>query len=253
MNNIILPQSTQWEPLMQNLHEVKAKIRKIDPALLGESRYPRENLFKVVKKIIDLFYKLKNFLYKSRIKELQSSLEALNAHRTDMETQQQSGQTAPVPHPLQPAITIENLPISEEEKTQIGRLIPMVAEDTIRMLIGKLPTLMEAKRKMNALHPLKSLEFIFKDPKLSQNMVTMSKTASRWVGIWGIAKGFKPQTAEKLKAYHEQGKIMPYFPSFCTSIGLNEEQKQRFTLFAEGGKWEEMLQALVDNSKNQVK
>jgi hypothetical protein len=104
---------------------------------------------------------------------------------------------------------------------------------------------MAAKKQMNALHPLKSLEFIFNDPDLRKDMVIMSQNSQRWVGVWPIAKGFRPQTADKLKEYHQRGAIMPHLPSFCKSIGLNQEQELAIMIQAREGRWEEFIQSLV--------
>ncbi len=226
---------------MQDLDEVKQKIRKIDPALLGEKRVQNDHLWVLIKKIIDLFYCLKNYIYKPKISELLALKEALEARCTAIKppsppTDRKEAKVTP---------SIDSLAISEEEKAQIKKLIPMVAKESISALIKQLGTLLAAKKQMNALHPLKSLEFIFKDPVLRKDMGIMSQNSQRWVGIWAIAKGFRPQTAEKLKEYHRRGSIMPYLPGFCQSIGLNQEQELKIMGLAKEEKWEDFIQTLV--------
>lgn len=137
------------------------------------------------------------------------------------------------------------LTISEEEKEKLRIFIPMVANDSIPTLISKLGTLLDAKKKLHSLHPLKSFEFMLNDPALRECICRISKNSQRWIGVW-VAKGFKPQTAEKLQEYHAQGAVIPCLPEFAKSIGLTEQQELKISSLAEQGQWEEMLQALVD-------
>lgn len=224
---------------------VRSKIRRIDPKFLGEARYDAKTSVPA-RKAMDAFYSLKRLVLSPKIRPLCATLE----NQFAAVQKEISGASAENINSKSSSSSFEKLKISEHEKKQLRTFIPMVANDSIAALIGKLSTLLAAKRELHSLHPLKSLEFILNDPDLRKNIVTISKNSQRWVGVWGVAKGFKPQTAEKLKVYQEKdNSVIPCIPEFAKSLGLNKTQQVTITTLAKEGKWEEFIQSLVEFAK----
>lgn len=143
----------------------------------------------------------------------------------------------------------DKLKISDEEKKQIRILFPSVANDTVLQLIPKLRQIFAAKAKLEPLHPLKSMEDILKDKGLRENFLKIKSEKEKWIGrdvfLWGFVPGFVPNTAEKLKKYHEQGAIVPCLPGFALSLGLTQEQQDQLTTQATAGKWEDFVESLA--------
>ncbi len=213
------------ENRLADLEAVKTIIRRIDPQLLGEAT----SSWRVVRPVLNVFYFMKRQAFRCSLISLGNELE------------KQLG-------PIQcVATTYAELPMSNEEKGQVKKLIQMVANDSIPSLIKRLGQLLEAKRKLYGIHPLKSFEFMLNDPEVLKNLKKLSQTPERWDGVPLIAKGFKPQSAEKFRKYHAQGSVLPYLPDFIKSLGLSKSQAKTISALAQAGKWEEMIQALVDN------
>ncbi|MBS0628971.1 MAG: hypothetical protein JSS30_01960 [Verrucomicrobia bacterium] len=206
-----------FEKNLSDLDTIKARIREIDPGLIGEESTSRLPAFQ-------------RLYYRSE----------LNALGTELEKQLAKLQAA--------TVSYEELPFSDEDKAQVKKLIQMVANDSIPSLISKLGELMAAKKKLYGIHPLKSFEFMLNEPDVSKNLARLSKTPERWVGvpIFAPNKGFRPQSAEKFRRYDTQGLIQPYFPEFVKNLGLSSAQAKIVSTLAQEEKWDEMIAVLVE-------
>ncbi len=238
------------------------KIRALNPAALGEDRFNRSLHWRITNLCLAIFYFFYDRYYVNDLcRDLQGRVDAqyaLQVTLKELQLLQEFITTMPKiakeePAPMErprPTPTIDpfsKLTISEGQKRQLHYLLPLVANSNTADLVWNIKALSAARRDLEPLHPLKSLEVIVKE--LKAHLVTIKNTPDKWNGrqfpFYGSVGGFCPSTAEKLQRYHAQGSILPCLPGFAKSVGLTEAQETRLTTLAQQGQWQQFVSEIA--------
>ncbi|MGE5196064.1 MAG: hypothetical protein ACM3JI_01890 [Anaerolineae bacterium] len=106
------------------------------------------------------------------------------------------------------------LPLDEVEKRIISKLIRTMAEKNIIKLAFEKRSLEKKGKRINHVHPLRFLAFIFGDPQLKSCMHQIRKSSFKW-------DHFVDGLAKRLKEESENNTLLPYLPGFCNYLNLN--------------------------------
>jgi hypothetical protein len=105
--------------------------------------------------------------------------------------------------------------ITEEEKKEISYIITTLSTTSFIALALKEDSLKEAGDKVEHVHPLKFLRYIFMDPQLKQAVKKIQGT------VW---KRFSRDTARSLKQEAKLDNIKePYLKDYSDSIGVDQK------------------------------
>jgi len=219
-----------------DLDSFKSRLRAIDPQLVGEARYDPGVVNFILSPAIKLYYLFNRQFYSSTLPTLGE------------EIQQKFG-------PIQGTYSYKYISLAEEQKDLIRRYAEIGAKYSPLQVIASTSEISQAKEKLNRIHPLKWLEFMFSDPTALNHLKQISQSKERWVGITILGRkidGFKPRTAARLMRMQKRGQILPHLFSFIKNLKLDHEQSKVITALAKKGKWEEIIQSLVDFKKPSV-
>ena len=103
------------------------------------------------------------------------------------------------------------LPISDREKGLIDAIILTMAEKNVFQLAFEKKGLEKKGKRVNGVHPLRFIGYIFSTPGLKSAMRTIRKSSFKWDGFLG---GF----SKRMRLEYENNNLFRYVPGFCELV-----------------------------------
>ena len=113
-----------------------------------------------------------------------------------------------------------DLPLTNDDKKNIRKLITTLADKNILQLLLDKKGMEKLGDKIRPVHPLKFASFILKDPYLKKCLRTIEKDSLKW---GPFVDGFE----EKMKTETKAGKILVYIPGFLELLDADPKQVQK--------------------------
>lgn len=108
------------------------------------------------------------------------------------------------------------LPITEEEKQMIVKIILTMADNNVFKLLFEKKKLERIGKKIHHVHPIKFLGTVFSDPYLVDRMREIKDSSFKW-------EGFIDGLSLRMTEESSRGNLKKYLPGFCASINANLE------------------------------
>lgn len=113
-----------------------------------------------------------------------------------------------------------DLPLSNDDKKNIRKLITTMADKNILQLLMEKKSMEKLGDKIRPVHPLKFAAFILKDPYLKKCLRTIEKDSLKW---GPFVDGYE----EKMRAEVKAGRMLVYLPGFVEFIDGDAKQIQK--------------------------
>ncbi len=130
-----------------------------------------------------------------------------------------------------------SLPLEEWEQKAIRNIICTMAEKNLLQLGLEKKTLKKKGKKINHVHPLRFVDYIFSDPHLKKCMQQIKKSSFKWNGF---VRGFSGRMMEEAV----KDNLRPYIPEFSEHLAVNQENLK---IYIDNKDWEGLLKYLLTN------
>ncbi|NNM44250.1 MAG: hypothetical protein HKM07_07910 [Chlamydiae bacterium] len=141
-----------------------------------------------------------------------------------------------------------NLHLKETDKKAITNLVEAVAYTSILKLPFQQKELSAKGDKIDHVHPLRFLGYVFNDKELIKAMHSIKGDIFRWKGfVYGTASG-RPGFADRFKE-DRFSDAFEYISYFCKHLGLTPSQEERVRKYAERKEWDSIISYLIDQKK----
>ena len=141
-----------------------------------------------------------------------------------------------------------NLHLKDSDKKGIVSLIEAVAYTSLLKLPFQQKELSAKGDKIDHVHPLRFLGYVFNDKDLIKAMHAIKGDTFRWKGfVHGTGSG-RPGFADRFKE-DRFSDTRDYLSYFCSHIDLNPTQEERVRKYAERREWDSMISYLIDQKK----
>lgn len=127
------------------------------------------------------------------------------------------------------------LPLNEEEKVLIQKIIITLASKNTFMLAFEKKSLERKGRRIHHVHPFRFLGHVFSDPTLKSAMHEIRKSHFKW-------NGFMEGYAKKMRNEAAQNNLMPYVRSFSAYL---QADSQAVTSFIQKSDYEGLVRHLL--------
>lgn len=118
------------------------------------------------------------------------------------------------------AMPFFDLPLTNEDKKNIRKLIIAMADKNILQLLMEKKNMEKLGLKIRPVHPLKFAAFILKDPYLKKCLRTIEKDSLKW---GPFVDGYE----EKMKEESKAGRMLVYIPGFVEFLNCDAKQVQK--------------------------
>ncbi len=126
-------------------------------------------------------------------------------------------------------------PLEDWEQKAIRRIVSTMAEKNLLQLGLEKKTLKKKGKKINHVHPLRFVGYIFADPYLKQCMQQIKKSSFKWNGF---VRGFSGRMMEEAV----RDNLRPHLPEFSHHLTVNQENLQ---IYIDNKDWEGLLKFLL--------
>jgi hypothetical protein len=113
------------------------------------------------------------------------------------------------------------LPLRYAEMKIISRIIRTMAEKNVFRLLLEKKKMERDGEKIEHVHPMKFLGFIFEDPHLRHCMQAIKKSYFKW-------NGFMEGLSERMKEESERNNLAAYVPGFAKAVETNPDDVMRY-------------------------
>ncbi|MCY3974566.1 MAG: hypothetical protein OXF02_03360 [Simkaniaceae bacterium] len=138
------------------------------------------------------------------------------------------------PLPPHRAISFYDLRLSDGDRRHIFKLIKTMADKHIATLIRKQRKLRKLGDKIEPVHPLRFIAYIYEENELRRRM----RTIMRRYFTWGYFIGGLGERLSKEKA---RGNLRPFIPEFAYAVGTQPEVIERYVFMED---WKGMVRCL---------
>lgn len=136
---------------------------------------------------------------------------------------------------VDPAASYLALPIEEWEKESIYTIISTMGEKNILQLGLESKSLKKRGKKINHVHPMRFVGYIFSDPYLKKCMSEVKKSAFKW-------KGFMRGFSKRMEEEFSKNNLFPYVGGFAEQVGVNASDIQ---VFIDNKDWDGFINFLL--------
>ncbi len=134
----------------------------------------------------------------------------------------------------------KRLPINNEEKKLISDIVNTLASYNVVELLFKKGELQSKGEKIQHVHPMRFMGYVFSDPKLSSNMQKISSSYFKWSGF---VDGF----AQRIEQEHQRNNLSKHVPGFIKEIHVDTDQ---VNYYIQKREWEELLLYLIKSTNS---
>jgi hypothetical protein len=127
------------------------------------------------------------------------------------------------------------LPITEEEKTMIRRILHTVAKTSLLGLAGERKDLNEKKKMLSHIHPLRSLAVFVSDHHTKMCVAEI-------VGHWIKSGEFLSDFCGRMQREAERNNLLVYIPGFCQAVRANPDQVR---IYINNGDYKGLIDYLI--------
>lgn len=131
--------------------------------------------------------------------------------------------------------TFEELPLSDQEKVTIEKILHSLAIYNVPKLLWKQKELEKMGRSINHVHPLKFIGYIITDPILRSDLQEVHRSFFKWRGF---LDGFRRRMTEEFY----KGNLTAYLPGFCDELHVKVEVVEHFI---DRRDWEGLVKAIL--------
>jgi hypothetical protein len=128
-----------------------------------------------------------------------------------------------------------SLPLTEKEKETISFIISTLASKNVFQLGLIYNKMMEKKKVIQHVHPLRFIGCIFGDEDLKRSMKKVKKSSYKW-------EEFVSNFSKNMKEEHSKNNLFPYVPGFSKEVNANEE---KITYYIQKKDWEGLIDYLM--------
>lgn len=115
----------------------------------------------------------------------------------------------------------DNLPISNEEKQKIAKILTTMADNNVFQLLFEKKYLERLGQEVHHVHPVRFLGTVFIDPNLVKCMHSIHSSGFKW---GGFMDGF----AERLKGEIKAGNVNHYIPGLAEKLNVRASDIQAY-------------------------
>lgn len=134
-----------------------------------------------------------------------------------------------------PADAYAQLPINEEEKKLIYKLLHTMAKDNVFQLLMEKKKLEKIGKKINSVHPLRFLGTVFTNQHLKECMHEIKKSGFKW-------DNFIDGISDRMKEESGRNNLVPYLKGFCTTLQVSYDDVMSYI---KGGDFEGLVKYLM--------
>ncbi len=136
---------------------------------------------------------------------------------------------------LGPIDPFYQLPLNDKEKRLIRTIFTTMAEKNIIQLALEKRTMEKKGKKVNHVHPLRFIGYIFSNPELKSCMRKIVKSSFKWDAF---VDGF----SRRMKEEYSNNNLYKHIPGFCQEVGANPDNISRFI---DKKDWEGLVKSLL--------
>lgn len=127
------------------------------------------------------------------------------------------------------------LPLNEKEKRHIWTIITTMSEKNIFQLAFEKGSMEKRGNKINHVHPMRFLGYIFSEPELKSCVKNIKKSSFKWDAF---VDGF----ARRMREEYSNNNVMQYVPGFAQQVGSNPDKVKQYI---QNKDWEGLVKSLL--------
>jgi len=129
----------------------------------------------------------------------------------------------------------EELPLSEQEKGTIEKIVHSLANHNVPKLLWKQKELEKMGKSINQVHPLRFIAHIISNPILRSDLQEIHRSFFKWRGF---LDGFRRRMTEEFY----KNNLKPYLTGFCEELHVKPEVVEHFMDHRD---WEGLVKAIL--------
>ncbi len=127
------------------------------------------------------------------------------------------------------------LPLNDKERRHIWTIITTMSEKNIFQLAFEKGSMEKRGNKINHVHPMRFLGYIFSEPELKSCVKNIKKSSFKWDAF---VDGF----ARRMKEEYSNNNVMQYIPGFSQQVGANPDKVKHYI---QNKDWEGLIKSLM--------
>ncbi len=127
------------------------------------------------------------------------------------------------------------LPLNEKEKRHIWTIITNMAEKNIFQLAFEKGAMEKRGNKINHVHPMRFLGYIFSEPELKSCVKNIKKSSFKWDAF---VDGF----ARRMREENSNNNVLQYVPGFAQQVGSTPDKVKQYV---QNKDWEGLIKSLM--------
>lgn len=113
------------------------------------------------------------------------------------------------------------LPLADWEKKLIYTIFTTMADKNVIQLAWEKKSLEKKGKKINPVHPMRLLGYVFSDPDLKKAMRAIKKSHFKW-------NGFIDGFSRRMKEEAGRNNLVRHIPGFCEQVGANPDEVRHY-------------------------